>query len=417
MAKKKVIIVGGGFGGLTAAKELQSESDLEIVIYDKTNYHLFQPLLYQVATAALSPADIAAPIRSVFPNRDNVYVYMEEVTSINKEAQTVTVSGVERHYDYLILAPGSRHSYFGRNEWEPHAPGIKNLDDALHIRENLLYSLEEAEKINVPAERKPYLTFVVIGGGPTGVEMSAAIAEIVKKSLENEYRKVNPQDARIVLIEAGPRVLSAYAPHLSEKALTDLQSMGVEVMLNNKVLNIEEHVVYTEQGTFHSKNIIWAAGNVASPLLQTLGVELDRAGRALVTPQLTIPGYDNIFVVGDSAHIINEKGNVLPGVAQVAMQGGAYAAAVIKKKSSSDAAKPFHYIDKGSMATIGRNKAIAEIFGLKFSGYPAWLIWSLIHVAYLITFRSRIRVMAEWIWYYLTFQRGIKLITGRKEQM
>lgn len=410
MKKKTVIIIGAGFGGLAAAKVFQNHKEFNIILIDRNNYHLFQPLLYQVATAALSPADIAVPIRTVFRNRKNVQVYMQQVVDINTVSKTVITDQRSFSYDYLILAPGSKHTYFGNDQWERFAPGLKTLDDALTIRERILRSLESAENEQSATARAPFLTYVVIGGGPTGVEMSAAIAEIVSKSIRGEYRNIRREDTRVLLVEAGPRILTAYSPELSHKALRDLKQLGVTVLLNTRVESIYHNVVTTSAGEFSSENIIWAAGNTASPLLSKLGTHLDRSNRAVVTHHLTLPEHDTVYVIGDAAAI---SGNPLPGVAQVALQGGIYAANSIIQREQGILPEPFAYNDKGNMATIGRYKAIAEVFGLKLSGYAAWLLWSLIHVAYLINFRNRFRVMIEWIWYYFTFQRGIRLITGR----
>lgn len=411
MEKKKVIIVGGGFGGLLAAKEFQ-DTDFDVTIIDKTNHHLFQPLLYQVAAAALSPADIAIPIRSVFGNQKNIKVLLDEVISVDKENNTIKLTGSELKFDYLILSPGARHSYFGNDIWENFAPGLKTLSDALKIRELILNSLEEAEKESDVHRRKKHLNFVVIGGGPTGVELAGAIAEIAKQTMIKDYKNFRADDTNIMLIEALPRILTSYSPDLSEKAKEDLVQMGVEVRLNTKVTDVNENGVQLGDVFIASKNVIWAAGNVASPLLKTLNIDLDKAGRAIVENDCSIPGYANIFVIGDAAFMNDDKGEALPGVAPVAMQQGKFVGRLIKNGLNKNNRKKFIYVDKGSMATIGKAKAVAMIKGLKLSGLIAWLAWSFVHIFFLIGFRNRFRVFAEWIWYYITNRQGTRLITN-----
>lgn len=411
MEKKKVIIVGGGFGGLLAAKEFQ-DTDFDVTIIDKTNHHLFQPLLYQVAAAALSPADIAIPIRSVFGNQKNIKVLLDEVISVDKENNTIKLTGSELKFDYLILSPGARHSYFGNDIWENFAPGLKTLSDALKIRELILNSLEEAEKESDVHRRKKHLNFVVIGGGPTGVELAGAIAEIAKQTMIKDYKNFRADDTNIMLIEALPRILTSYSPDLSEKAKEDLVQMGVEVRLNTKVTDVNENGVQLGDVFIASKNVIWAAGNVASPLLKTLNIDLDKAGRAIVESDCSIPGYANIFVIGDAAFMNDDKGEALPGVAPVAMQQGKFVGRLIKNGLNKNNRKKFIYVDKGSMATIGKAKAVAMIKGLKLSGLIAWLAWSFVHIFFLIGFRNRFRVFAEWIWYYITNRQGTRLITN-----
>ncbi|MBS4033841.1 MAG: NAD(P)/FAD-dependent oxidoreductase [Ignavibacterium sp.] len=411
MENKKVIIVGGGFGGLLAAKEFK-DTDFDATIIDKTNHHLFQPLLYQVAAAALSPADIAIPIRSVFRNQKNIKVLLDEVISVDKENNTIKLSNSELKFDHLILSPGARHSYFGNDTWEKYAPGLKTLSDALKIRELILNSLEAAEKELDLNQRKKYLTFVVIGGGPTGVELAGAIAEIAKKTMIRDYKNFCADDTIIVLVEALPRILTSYSPDLSDKAKEDLVKMGVDIQLNKKVTDVNENGVQLGDVFIESKNVIWAAGNVASPLLKTLNIDLDKAGRAIVESDCSVPGYSNIFVVGDAAIMKDDKGEVLPGVAPVAMQQGRFVGKLIKSGLDKSNRKKFTYVDKGSMATIGKAKAVAMISGLKLSGLIAWLAWSFVHIFFLIGFRNRFRVFAEWIWYYITNRQGTRLITN-----
>ena len=411
MEKKKVIIVGGGFGGLLAAKEFQ-DTDFDVTIIDKTNHHLFQPLLYQVAAAALSPADIAIPIRSVFGNQKNIKVLLDEVISVNKENNTIKLTGSELKFDYLILSPGARHSYFGNDNWEKFAPGLKTLSDALKIRELILNSLEAAEKESDVNRRKKHLNFIVIGGGPTGVELAGAIAEIAKKTMIRDYKNFSSDDTKILLIEALPRILTSYSPNLSEKAREDLVQMGVDVRLNTTVTDVNENGAQLGDVFIESKNVIWAAGNVASPLLKTLNIDLDKAGRAIVESDCSIPGYPNIFVIGDAAFMNDDKGQALPGVAPVAMQQGRFVGRLIKNGLNKNNRKKFIYVDKGSMATIGKAKAVAMIKGLKLSGLIAWLAWSFVHIFFLIGFRNRFRVFAEWIWYYITNRQGTRLITN-----
>ena len=411
MEKKKVIIVGGGFGGLLAAKEFQ-DTYFDVTIIDKTNHHLFQPLLYQVAAAALSPADIAIPIRSVFGNQKNIKVLLDEVISVDKENYTIKLTGSELNFDYLILSPGARHSYFGNDNWEKFAPGLKTLSDALKIRELILNSLEAAEKESDVNRRKKHLNFIVIGGGPTGVELAGAIAEIAKKTMIRDYKNFSSDDTKILLIEALPRILTSYSPNLSEKAREDLVQMGVDVRLNTKVTDVNENGVQLGDVFIESKNVIWAAGNVASPLLKTLNIDLDKAGRAIVESDCSIPGYPNIFVIGDAAFMNDDKGQALPGVAPVAMQQGRFVGRLIKNGLNKNNRKKFIYVDKGSMATIGKAKAVAMIKGLKLSGLIAWLAWSFVHIFFLIGFRNRFRVFAEWIWYYITNRQGTRLITN-----
>ncbi|MCL5028069.1 MAG: NAD(P)/FAD-dependent oxidoreductase [Bacteroidetes bacterium] len=415
MHKKKVVIVGGGFGGVLAAKNLKKEN-LEIILVDKTNHHLFQPLLYQVATAALSPGDIAVPIRSIFSGRYNIEIIMSEVLSVNKEESYIQLTDRKIYFDYLILSPGSSHSYFGKNEWENYAPGLKTLDDALSIREKILRSFEEAEILVSKNLRERYLTFVVVGGGPTGVEMAGAIVEIAKQTMLKDFRNLDPKETKVYLLEAGQRILPAYSENLSSIAQKDLENMGVKVLLNARVTNVSEDGVSIADEFIQTKNIIWAAGNEASPLLKSLNVTLDRIGRVIVEKDLSIKDYPNIFVIGDAANITNENGELLPGIAPVAMQQGKYVAELIENEMLQGTRKPFKYFDKGIMATIGKKKAVAKIRKFEFSQTLAWFLWSFVHIFFLITFRNRFRVMAEWIWYYFTSRRGVRLITSHPQK-
>jgi len=406
---KKVVIVGAGFGGLTAAKAL-SKFDIDITIIDKTNHHVFQPLLYQVATTALSPADISTTIRSVFSQNKNVKVLLGEVRSIDKENKKVFFNGSEIEFDYLIIATGARHSYFGKNEWEKFAPGLKTINDALKIRERILLSLEAAEKENDPAKRQKYLNFLIIGGGPTGVELAGAISEIVNKNVLPDFRNIDANMTKVYLVEALPKILSTYPDKLSEHALQDLKDLQVEVFLGEKVTEINDKGVRVGDKFIESNNVLWAAGNEVSPLIKSLETETDRTGRAIVKDDLSLIENENIFVIGDAAAVKNEKGDYLPAIAPVAMQQGRYIAKVISKNFCGKERKKFKYNDRGTMATIGKAKAVGVVKGFKLSGLLAWLAWSFIHILYLIGFRNRLRVMVEWIWYYITNRPGIRLI-------
>jgi len=406
---KNVVIIGGGFGGLTAAKEL-AKLNFHLTIIDRTNHHLFQPLLYQVATAALSPADIAIPIRSIFSENRNVEVLLGEVTSIDKDNRKVFFNGTELEFDYLIIATGSRHSYFGKDEWEKYAPGLKTLNDALKIREIILLSLEAAEKEKNPVQRQKYLNFVIIGGGPTGVELAGAIAEIVSKNLIPDFRNIDASMTKVYLVEALPNILSSYPEKLSKRALEDLMKLGVEVMLNEKVTEINEIGVKVGNLFIETKNILWAAGNQASSLIRKAGIQSDRSGRAIVNDDLSIKSNPEIFVIGDAAAVKNDEGEYLPAIAPVAIQQGKYAAEIISGELKGKSRLKFRYKDRGTMATIGKAKAVAVIKGLKLSGLIAWLTWCFVHIMFLISFRNKLRVMSEWAWHYITNRPGIRLI-------
>lgn len=414
MNMKKVVIIGAGFGGLTAAKEL-AKKDFKITIIDKTNHHLFQPLLYQVATAALSPADIAIPIRSVFSENKNVEVLLGTARAVEKETKKVFFNSSEIEFDYLIVATGSRHSYFGKDEWEKYAPGLKTLNDALKIRETILLSLEAAEREKDPVKRQKYLSFVIIGGGPTGVELAGAISEIVNKNIVPEFRNIDASMTKVFLIEALPTVLSSYPESLSKRAAEDLKNLQVEVILNEKVTEINDEGVKVGDKFIETKNILWAAGNQAMPLIKTLNIETDRLSRAIVNDDLSIDGDSSIFVIGDAAAVKDEKGEYLPAIAPVAIQQGQFVAKIITEGLIGKSNKKFIYKDKGTMATIGKAKAVAVIKGFKLSGLFAWLAWSLVHVFFLISFRNKLRVMSEWIWHYVTNRPGIRLIVKYTE--
>jgi NADH dehydrogenase len=416
MTPAKVIIIGGGFGGLTAARHL-NRKNFKVTLIDRTNYHLFQPLLYQVATAALSPGDIAVPIRALLSGKDNTEVIMSEVLSIDREKKLVKLNDRSINYDYLIVSPGSSHSYFGKSEWEKFAPGLKTLSDALFIRERILISFEKAEIISNPSERTKFLTFVIIGGGPTGVEMAGAIAEIARKTMLRNFTNINPEEARVLLIEAAPRVLTAYSEHLSARANIELKELGVEVITGKLVTGVNGRGVQLGDEFIETENIIWAAGNESSPILKSLNTELDRAGRVIVEKDLSVKGNPEIFVIGDAAHALDEKGELLPGIAPVAMQQAKYVAKLINRAVPFNNRKPFSYFDKGIMATIGKAKAVAKIRKMEFSGFIAWFLWSFVHIFFLITFRNRFRVMAEWIWYYFTGRRGVRLITKNPKRL
>jgi len=410
MRQSKVVIVGGGFGGLNIAKALK-RSRKDILLIEKTNHHLFQPLLYQVASAALSPADIATPLREVLRNNNNVTVLMGEVVKVNKQEKVVVLEDGEKvGYDFLVLAVGARHSYFGNDQWEKYAPGLKTIRDALHIRQHVLLSFEIAERIDDPKESAKYLSFVVIGGGPTGVEMAGAIAEIAYKTMFKNFRRINPAKAKIYLIEAMPQILPMYSERLSQRAKKDLEKDGIIVMNGKKVTEINENGVRIEGEFIDSHNVIWAAGNQAAPVLKTLDVPLDRQGRVLVEPDLSIPGHPEIFVIGDAACSIGKDGKPLPGIAPTAIQQASYVTKILAKEIPKANRKPFRYFDKGSMATIGKFKAVAQIRKLELTGFLAWAVWCFIHILYLVGFKNRLSVMMHWSMMYFTAKRGARLI-------
>ena len=416
MPYTKVVIVGGGFGGLNAAKSL-NKCQLDILLIDKTNHHLFQPLLYEVASAALSPGEIAIPIREILRKQDNATVMMGEIVQIDKQARQVVLGNGERvDYDYLILAVGARHSYFGNDAWEKFAPGLKTIKDALTIREEILISFEKAERLDSIAEAAKYLNFVIIGGGPTGVEMAGAIAEIAHKTMFKNFRRIKPEKSKIYLVEASPRILQMYPEKLAQKAKEGLEKLGVSVITGKKVINVTDEGVQVEETFYPCKNIIWAAGNQASPLLKTLDIPLDRQGRVVVESDLSIPGHPEIFVIGDAATSMGKDGKPLPGVAPVAIQEGRYVASIIKKRLPKEQRPPFVYFDKGSLATIGKGKAIAWVGKLQLYGVLAWFMWCFVHIAYLIGFRNRLSVMIEWFIFYVTGQRGARLIYSSVEK-
>jgi NADH:ubiquinone reductase (H+-translocating) len=410
MDMKRVLIIGGGFGGLTVAKHLE-KSGLNVTIIDKTNHHLFQPLLYQVAMAALSPGDIAVPIRSVFRGKKNVEVLMDNAISVDKEKRRVYLSNNDFiEYDYLVLAVGSKHSYFGKNEWEKNAPGLKTLNDALTIRENVYSSLEIAEKQNNSVDASKYLTFAIVGGGPTGVELTGALSEILVKNIKKDYKFISNQKISIYLIEGTDRLLPAFPLELSLRAQKDLEQLGIKVLLNTHVTDITEKGVMIGSEFIETYNIIWAAGNESQPILKTLNTLLDRSGRIIVEKNLTVKNNPEIFVIGDAASVKDDKGNFLPGVAQVAIQQGKFVAKMISSPDKVMSNEIFKYKDRGSLATIGRAKAVALIKGFKFTGLFAWLLWVFVHILFLIGFRNKALVIIEWIWYYFSLKPGIRLI-------
>jgi NADH dehydrogenase len=409
-SRPHVVIVGGGFGGLQAAKAL-ADAPVRVTLVDRRNHHLFQPLLYQVATAALSPADIAHPIRSVLRGQPNVDVVLAEVEAIDPEAKEVVLASGRLPYDYLIVATGANHAYFGHDEWEPLAPGLKTLEDALDIRRRLLTSFEKADREPDADRRQALMTFVIVGGGPTGVEMAGAIAEIARFTLARDFRHIDTRDARVVLVEGGDRVLGTFPERLSRRALRDLKRLGVDVRLGTPVTAVAPGQVSVGDEVIPANTVIWAAGVRASPLGRSLGIELDRAGRVPVNRDLSLPGHPEIFVIGDMAALSDARDRPLPGVAQVAMQQGKRAAANIARAIDGRSTLPFRYLDLGNLATIGRNSAVADIRGLRLTGFVAWLVWAVVHIFNLIGFENRLLVALQWLWSYLTLQRGARLIT------
>jgi NADH:ubiquinone reductase (H+-translocating) len=409
--RPRVIIVGGGFGGLEAAKKLAGK-DVRVTVIDRTNYHLFQPLLYQVATAALSPADIAAPIRAILSKCKNMEVILAELHSIDVDAKKVRMSdGAELDYDFLILATGARHSYFGHDEWEKLAPGLKSLEDAIEVRRRLLMAFEYAERITDEAARKAAMTFVIIGGGPTGVEIAGAIAEIARHTLAKDFRHIDPSQARVILIEGESRLLAAFPEDLSASALKQLVDLGVEVRTGARATNLTETGVQVGNEWIPCRVKIWAAGNNASFLGKSLGAPVDRVGRVIVNDDLTIPRHPEVQVIGDLANFSHQTGQPLPGVSPVAMQQGRHAARNILAMIEGGKPRRFHYWNKGNMATIGRNKAVADLKLVHLSGLPAWLAWLFVHIVFLVGFRNRLLVLFQWAWAYLTFDAGARLIT------
>ena len=405
-----VVVIGGGFGGLKFLQRARS-SKIQFTLIDKQNHHLFQPLLYQVATAVLSPANIAFPIRRMFKNFKNVKVILDEATDINREDKTVTISSGEKiKYDQLVVSTGSRHSYFGNDDWSEYSNGLKGINDALQIRERLLRAFEKAENEKNIEKGNKYLNFVVVGGGPTGVEMAGSIAEIAYKNMKEEFRNFKSSDANVYLIEATEKILPMYSDRLSGKAEKYLIDFGVQVRTNEKVIKIENDLVVTDKESIETDNVIWAAGNEASPIIKKLNTKTDSEGRAIVDPDCSIKEDGNVFVIGDAANYKNKNNSTLPGIAPVAIQQGKYLAKIIKNKTLKQDRKPFKYYDKGMMATVGRYKAIGKIGNIEISGFIAWLFWSAIHILYLIGYRSKILVVIEWIFSYLFNKKGTRLI-------
>jgi len=413
--KPRVVIVGAGFGGLNAAQSL-AKAPVQVTVIDRRNHHTFQPLLYQVATAGLSPGEIAAPIRSILRSHDNVEVLLAEVTGFDLDRHLVETAESNIAYDYLIVAAGASHAYFGHEDWEPFAPGLKTIEDALEIRRRVLLAFELAERQSAAGEAGPPLNFVIVGGGPTGVELAGTLSEICHHALNHEFRAIDPARAHILLIEGGPRVLPAYAEDLSRSAQEQLQHLGVEVRTSTMVTQVEAGAVCTGNTRLEAAVILWAAGVAASPLGKALGVPIDRAGRVLVQPDLSIPSHPEVFVIGDLAAAKGTNGKMLPGVAPVAIQEGRFVAKLIRREfegGNADSSRPpFHYWDKGSLATIGRAAAVAEFGKIHISGFLAWLSWLFVHILFLIGFRNRLLVFIQWAWSYVTYERGARLITG-----
>jgi NADH dehydrogenase len=409
--KPRVLIVGAGFGGLNAARSLVREP-VQITIVDRKNHHTFQPLLYQVATGGLSPGEIAAPIRAVFRGDDNVITLLEDVLGFDLARRVVRTSEQELAYDYLIVAAGATHAYFGHDQWETLAPGLKTIEDALEIRRRVLLTFELAERQALSGASEEPLNFVIVGGGPTGVELAGTLAEIARHVLAQEFRSIDPARTRIILLEGGPRVLPAYTEDLSRSAEDQLRRLGVEVRTSSLVTSVEPGAVRVGETRIVAPVVLWAAGVAASFLGKELGVPCDRAGRVLVQPDLSIPGHAEVFVVGDLASLNDEQGKLLPGVAPVAIQEGKFVAKTIRRDLAGQPREAFHYWDKGSLATIGRAAAVAQFGKIHISGYVAWLSWLFIHIFFLIGFRNRLLVSIQWAWSYVTYERGARLITG-----
>lgn len=407
----RVVIVGGGFGGLETAFHL-AKAPVHVLLLDRKNHHTFQPLLYQVAMAGLSPAEIAAPLRSILRSRRNIETLLCEVMGFDLERKVVMAADAEIPYDYLVVAAGARHSYFGRNEWEEHAPGLKTIEDALEIRRRVLNVFEEAERRAALEGRHENLNIVVVGGGPTGVELAGTASEIARRALARDFHSIDPSQTRIILIEAGPAVLATYSPDLSASAEQQLAKLGVEVRKNTRVTDVREHEIQMGDEVLRSAVTIWAAGVEASPLGRALGQPVDRAGRVPVLPDCSIEGHPEVFVIGDLAAFKTEDGKPLPGIAPTAMQMGRFVARTIARDLRRAPRERFRYINKGTLATIGRAAAVAEFPKFKITGYPAWLAWLFIHILFLIGFRNRLLVMIQWAWAYFTYERSARLITG-----
>ncbi|AFY36752.1 NADH dehydrogenase (ubiquinone) [[Leptolyngbya] sp. PCC 7376] len=421
--KHKVVIIGGGFGGLYAAKTLGKNGAVDVTLIDKRNFHLFQPLLYQVATGTLSPADIASPLRGILSRNENTHVLLDQVQDVDPETKTVVMTEGTVQYDSLVVATGVSHHYFGNDQWKPYAPGLKTVEDALEIRHRIFAAFEAAEKETDPALQQAWLTFVIIGGGPTGVELAGAISEIAYSVLKKDFRKIDTAKAKVILLEGMDRVLPPYDPSLSAKAQQSLESLGVDVQTSSLVTNIEGDRVTVKQGEeqleLHAKTIVWAAGVKASGMGKVLGdrldANLDRAGRVIVEPNLSVEGYPDVFVIGDLANFPHQNERPLPGVAPVAMQEGQYVAKLIKQRIQGNEMAPFRYTEVGSLAVIGQNAAVVDLGYVKFSGFLAWLVWIFAHVYYLIEFDNKMVVMIQWGWNYFTRGRGARLITGEKD--
>ena len=411
MNQKKVIIIGGGFAGLAAAKGLANKN-LDVTLIDRANHHLFQPLLYQVATAGLSPANIAQPLRYILRDAENIRVLWAEVTGIDVSQKSVTTREDTFNYDYLVVATGARHSYFGNPQWEQHAPGLKTIEDAVEIRRRIFTAFEIAEKAKSTEEQQAALTFVVIGGGPTGVEMAGAIGELSRQALKRDFRKIDPSASRVIMIDAAPRVLPSFDEDLSAAAYDDLTELGVDVRVNKKVTHINSTGVTVDGEHITANTVVWAAGNAASPLAKMLGAETDRPGRVVVQPDLSIAGHPEVFALGDMSSFSHQTGSPLPGVSPVAMQMGKMAAKNILALERGQATSTFHYWDKGNMATIGRNRAVADLHFIKFTGFPAWLAWLFVHLAFLVDLSNQFLVFSQWIYSYMTFGKAARLITN-----
>jgi NADH dehydrogenase len=414
--RPRVVIVGAGFGGLEAAKAL-SRAAVDVIVLDRQNYHCFQPLLYQVATAALSPAEIAWPTRHMLRQQRNATVFMAEVDAVDLAGRTVQTSAEPMPYDYLVIATGATHSYFGHDDWAPFAPGLKRIEDATRIRRSILLAFEQAELADNDAERQRLLTFVIVGGGATGAEMAGAIAEIARQTLANDFRRIDPRSSRIILLEAGPRVIPTLPEDLSRYAERALTRMGVDVRTSTRVTSCDRHGVELEHGRIDASTIIWAAGVVASPAAAWLGAAHDRAGRVLVRPDLSIPGDPEVFVIGDAASVHDDAGEPVPGVAPAAKQMGRYVGRLIAARLAGHSLPAFRYRNLGELATIGRRAAVVKVGRLHLTGFVGWLFWSFAHIYFLIGVKNRFIVAFTWLWDYLTFQRGARLITDVPPQV